>query len=276
MSELDMIVKYITNFILLYLTFLEPVYLGEKPNNKREQILDLVAEGKSVKDIARIVHTTEANVYKEKSKARGLYLRRKTRSDEMVMVAGDLDTSSLPSRRLKSEGNHRYQYLNVPDLDSEGIKKLYTEFKAGKKPPDIIADHGFHPEVVEKEYQRFLKMNQRDIDVFQNRIISTVIKRTSINTRPLVEKYKTNGFLTDNELYELFRLKLKDDYQREINTWVLDEEAYLPEGWSRIRCKNCNKNEIGAILNPTFGIGKHIFEQYNNYICDICKNGGIF
>jgi hypothetical protein len=276
MCELDMVVKYITNFILLYLTFLEPVYLGEKPNNKREQILDLDAKGLSVKDIARIVHTTEANVYKEKSKARGLYLRRKTRSDEMVMVAGDLDASSLPSRRLKSEGNHHYQYLNVPDLDSEGIKKLYTEFKEDKKPADIIAEHGFHPEVVEKEFQRFLKMNQRDIDVFQNRIISTVIKRPSINTRPLVEKYKTNGFLTDNELSELVRLKLKDDYQREINTWILDEEAYLPKGWSRIRCKNCNKNEIGAILNPTFGIGKHIFEQYNDYICDICKNRGIF
>jgi hypothetical protein len=255
----------------------EPVYLGQKPNNKKEQILELLAEGKhSVEEIARIVHTTEANVYKERSKARGLYLRRKTRSDEMVMVAAEPDTSSLPSRRLKPEANH-YQYLNIPDLDSEGIKKLYTEFKAGKKPPDIIADHGFHPEVVEKEYQRFMKMNERDIDVFQNRIISTIIKRPSKNTRLLVEKYKTKGFLTDNELSELFRLKLRDDYELEIDMWRLDEDAYLPRGWSRIRCKNCNKNEVGVILNPTFGIGKYIFEQYyNNYICDICKNGGIF
>jgi hypothetical protein len=105
---------------------LEPVYLGEKPINKKEQIINLLAEGKfSVKEIARIVHTTEANVYKERSKARGLLIRRKTRSDEMVMIAGDVDTPSLPSRRLKSEGNHHYQYLNIPDLDSEGIKKLY-------------------------------------------------------------------------------------------------------------------------------------------------------
>jgi hypothetical protein len=252
----------------------EPVYLGQKPNNKKEQILDLLAEGKySVREIAKIVHTTEANVYKERSKARGLFIRRKTSSDEMVLVAAEPDTSSLPSRRSKPEANH-YQYLNIPDLDGEGIKKLYTEFKDGKKPPDIIANHGFHPEVVEKEYQRFMKMNERDIDVFQNRIISTVIKRPSKNTKPLVEKYKTNGFLTDNELSELFRLKLKDDYELEIDMWRLDEDAYLPRGWSRIRCKNCNKNEVGVILNPTFGIGKYIFEQYDNYICDICKNDG--
>jgi hypothetical protein len=254
---------------------LEPVYLGEKPNNKKEQILDLLAEGKlSVKEIARTVHTTEANVYKEKSKARGLFVRRKTRSDEMVVVAGDLDTSSLPSRRLKPEGNHHYQYLNIPDLDSEGIKKLYTEFNAGKKPPEIIADHGFHPEVVEKEYHRFMKLNERDIDVFQNCIIPTIIKRPSKNTKPLVEKYKTNGFLTANELSELFRLKLRDDYELEIEMWGLDRYSYLPGEWSRIRCKSCNENEVGVIVNPASGIGKHILEQYNNYICDICKNDG--
>ena len=274
MSELDMIVKYITYFILLYLTFLETVYLGEKPNNKREQILDLVAEGKSVKDIARIVRTTEANVYKEKSKARGLYLRRKTRSDEMVMVAGDLDASSLRSRGLKSEGNHRYQYLNIPDLDAEGIKKLYAEFKAGKKPADIIADHGFHPEVVEKEFQRFLKMNQHEFNIFQNRIISTIIKRPSKYTKGLVEKYKTQGVLTDNELSELLTLKVREDYEREINMWGLDQYSYLPKGWSRIRCKSCNEDEVGVIVNPTFGIGKHLLEQYNDYICDRCRNEG--
>jgi hypothetical protein len=198
---------------------LEPVYLGEKPNNKKEQILDLLAEGKlSVKEIARIVDTTEANVYKEKSKAKGLFIRRKTRSDEMVMVAGDVDTSSLPSRCLKSEGNHHYPYLNIPDLDPEGIKKLYTEFNAGKKPPNIIADHGFHPEVVEKEYQRFMKMNERDIDVLQNKVISD-LKRPSKNTKPLLEKYKTTGFLTHYELFELITLKAKDDTERDIDFW---------------------------------------------------------
>jgi hypothetical protein len=198
----------------------EPVYLGEKPNNKKKQILHLLAEGKlSTKEIAKIVHTTEANVYKEKSNARGLYLRRKTRSDEMVMVAGESNSFALPSQRLKPEGNHHYQYLNIPDLDSEGIKKLYTEFKDGKKPADIIADHGFHPEVVVKEYQRFMQMNERDIDVFQNKIISDFIKRPSKNTKSLLEKYKTVGSLTHYELFELITLKFKDALEEDRNFW---------------------------------------------------------
>jgi predicted transcriptional regulator len=216
-------------YYLLYHTipyFVESVNLGEKPNNKKEQILHLLAERKlSVKEIAKIVHTTEANVYKEKSKARGLFIRRKTRSDEMVLVAAESGTSSLPSRRLKPEANH-YQYLNIPDLDREGIKKLYTEFKDGKKPADIIADHGFHPEVVEKEYQRFMIMNERDIDVFQNKILSDLIKHPSKNTKPLLEKYKTTGFLTHYELFELITLKVKDDTEREIGFW---SQSSLPE-----------------------------------------------
>ena len=209
---------------------MEPSYVGEKPNNKKEQIIALLSEGKlSAKDIARIVHTTEANVYKEKSKARSLLIRRKTRSDEMVMVAGESDSIGLPSQRLKPDGNH-YQYLNIPDLDEDGIKKLYTEFKDGKKPADIIANHGFHPEVVEKEYQRFLKMNERDIDVFQSKIISNVVKRPSKYTRALLAKYKAKGFLTDSELSELYSLKLKEDYERKINMWEFEEDAYLPRG----------------------------------------------
>jgi uncharacterized protein with PIN domain len=254
---------------------LEPSYVGEKPNNKKEQIIALLSEGKfSVRDIARIVHTTEANVYKEKSKARGLFIRRKTRSDEMVMVAGESDSfAALPSQRLKPVSNNHYPYLNVPDLDADGVKKLYSEFNLGKKPADIIANNGFHPEVVEKEYQRFLKMNERDIDVFQNKLISNIIKWPSRKTKPLLDKYKTTGFLTEQELSELYSLKLKEDYEKQIRMWGYDKNAYLPSGWSRIRCKDCNEPELEVILNPSSGIGKYIFEQYkDHHICDACRN----
>jgi hypothetical protein len=82
-----------------------------------------------------------------------------------------------------------------------------------------MADHGFHPEVVEKEYQRFLKMNERDIDVFQNKIISEIIKRPSKKTAPLLEKYKTKGYLTHDELFEAYISKLREDTEREIEFW---------------------------------------------------------
>jgi hypothetical protein len=172
---------------------------------------------------------------------------------------------------LRSENNNHYPYLNIPDLDSEGIKKLYSEFKAGKKPPDIIADQGFHPEVVEKEYQRFSKMNERDIDVFQNKIISDIIDRPSRTTKALLDKYKIRRFLTEPELSKLIAIKLREDYEKEIDSWRFDKTAYLPKGWSRIKCKVCNEAELGVILNPSFGIGKSIFEQFKNHLCNECR-----
>jgi hypothetical protein len=257
---------------------LEPSYVGEKPNNKKEQIISLLSEGKfSVKEIARMVNTTDANVYKEKSKARGLFIRRKTRSDEMVMVAGESDSLvALPSHRLKPEGNNNnnnhYPYLNIPDLDADGIKILYSQFKAGKKPADILADHGFHPEVVEKEYRRFLKMNERDIDVFQNKLISTIIKQPSRISKPLLDKYNTRGFLTEPELSRLIAIKLREDYENEIDSWRFDKTACLPRGWTRIRCKVCKEAELEVILNPSFGIGKYISEQFKDHLCNGCRN----
>jgi hypothetical protein len=173
---------------------------------------------------------------------------------------------------LKPVSNNHYPYLNVPDLDADGVKKLYSEFNLGKKQADIIANNGFHPEVVEKEYQRFLKMNDRDIDVFQNKIISDIMKRPSRNTKPLLDKYKTRGFLTEPELSKLIAIKLREDHEKEIDTWRFDKTAYLPRGWLRIRCKVCREAELGVILNPSFGIGKYIFEQFKDHLCNECKN----
>ncbi|HZC49213.1 MAG TPA: hypothetical protein VE244_09150 [Nitrososphaeraceae archaeon] len=114
-------------------------------------------------------------------------------------------------------------------------------------------------------------MNERDINVFQNKLISNIIDRPSRNTKALVDKYKTKGFLTQSELSKLIAIKLREDYEKEIDSWRFDKTAYLPRGWSRIKCKVCNEAELGVILNPSFGIGKYIFEQFKDHLCNECR-----
>src|SRR5207247_6659915 len=92
-------------------------------------------------------------------------------------------------RRAKSEsyryGNH-YRFFNIPELNEQGLKTLYTEFKDGKKPADIISQHGFHIEVIEKEYQRFFRLNQNDtIGSFQMQILEDM---SFIENPYLIEK----------------------------------------------------------------------------------------
>jgi hypothetical protein len=109
----------------------------------------------SDEEIARLVRTTIPNVWKEKSNLRksGVLVRQRVeRRDRTLLVTSA--SQGLYSSQRKAASLEYQELLNIPPIDSEGMKKLYTNIIAGKKPNEIIAEHGFHPAVVEAEYHR--------------------------------------------------------------------------------------------------------------------------
>ena len=83
--------------------------------------------------------------------------------------------------------------------------------KDGKKPVDIIAKHGFHPEVVEKEYQRFSRLSEHNIlGSFQKKIIESL---SCIGNMTLTSKLDKEGHLSVNEFIELIKLRLNQDIE---------------------------------------------------------------
>ena len=143
-----------------------------------------------------IVGTTPANVWKEKSRlrSRSLLASRRTveqstkkMNDETIIVSAD-------ERRSRSDNSY-YRFLNLPPLDPNAVKRLYGEFRTGKKPVDIIADNEFHPEVVANEYQRYMKFSQRDIRTLQDRYLSSIIQYSIAKAEPLIKKYPIKGTL---------------------------------------------------------------------------------
>ena len=184
---------------------------------KKEKIREMLSavENYNTQEIAKFVDTTPAYVWKEKSKLKteGLMLRSQRRKvqvserkDEVIIIPED-------GRRRRSLDPYNYsphyRLLNVRELDEEGLKTLYTEMKDGKKPADIIARYGFHPEVVEKEYQRFLRLNEHNIiGAFQKQIIPYF--RFVLNV-DLVDKFDREGFLSVNEFKELIEVRLNRD-----------------------------------------------------------------
>lgn len=130
-------------------------------DTKREYIRQLIRSNDnnyySDDDIARIAHTTKQYVWKEKSRmvSEGLLVsRRRTlkitaeRNDETTTVVlspaahsqggrGAVQySSSSPSSsartNARSNTDDYARHLNILPVDSEGIKKLYTEFKNKK------------------------------------------------------------------------------------------------------------------------------------------------
>lgn len=136
-------------------------------------------------------------------------------NDETIIVSAD-------ERRSRSDNSY-YRFLNLPQLDMNAITKLYDEFRTGKKPVDIIADNGFHPEVVAREYERYMRFIQRDIDSLQKRYISSIIKYRIAKAEPLFKKYQTKGYLTNKEFLEL--LNLKSEYDKDRGTWEKSLES---------------------------------------------------
>lgn len=212
--------------------------LPVKPKSKKDRIFELLSSGNhSAQDIARIVGTTPANVWKEKSRSksgRTLVSRKKTvelstkkTSDEMIMVSAD-------ARRSRSDNNYN-RFLDIPQLDTEGVKRLYSEFRTGKKPIDIIADNGFHPEVVAEEYNRYLQFNSLDIGSLQKRYISSIMNYPIPKAQPLFKDYQAKGYLTVDEFLEL--LNHKSVFDRECGMSEAreqDESETIEEAFDRV------------------------------------------
>jgi len=172
---------------------------------KKERIHDLVSDGRySDEDIARIVGTTIPNVWKEKSTLRksGVFVRHRVeRSDRTLLVASA--AQGLYATPKKTASLEYQELLNIPQIDSEGMKILYTNIIEGKKPNEIIAAHGFHPAVVETEYHRSQKLHR---DMLCKRIIFEVlVMQTSIKGNTLIDKYKEQGWISDDDLIELLK-----------------------------------------------------------------------
>jgi biotin operon repressor len=221
----------------------EPLALPEDSTNKKMMILRLLSEGKySTKDIARIVGTTEAYVWKEKSKSKtaGLLVR----SDTQVISK---------TNRLSIYSNN--SLLNVPQLDTDGLRKLYGELLNGKKPEEIIAENGFHPELVESENQRFQRLVENDIGSLQKKFFEHFerdLLSTDNNTICLLlEKYKNDGKLSVDEFINLTEALVNEKYRSgEANAIHKLIIGSVPDGWEAVACLNCTKPIRGSIVDP--------------------------
>jgi biotin operon repressor len=191
-----------------------------KSTSKRKMIRDMLTSDNdySAQEIAKAVGTTPGNVWKEKSKLKANGFESRSQSMRRVQVSESKDETNFihqDGRRRATPDiynyNHHYRFLNIRDLDEDGLKTLYTELKGGKKPVDIIAQHGFHPEVVEKEYQRFSRLNEHNIlGSFQKKIVDSL---SCIGNMTLTSKLEREGHLSVNEFIELIKLRLNQDIE---------------------------------------------------------------
>jgi DNA-binding MarR family transcriptional regulator len=187
--------------------------------NKREKIREMLSspENYNNQEIAESVGTTPANVSKEKSKLKteGLMLRSQSRKLQVSERKDEVFFIPEDGRRRRSLDSYNYsphyRFIDVRELDEEALKTLYSELNDRKKPGVIIARHGFHPEVVEKEYQRFLRLNENSvIGAFQKKLAPFLQCALNVD---LSSKLDKEGYLSEDEFREFIELRLNGDLE---------------------------------------------------------------
>jgi hypothetical protein len=133
-----------------------PLPEGNPPRSKREQIDELLLLGRSAQSIAEAVHTTVANVWKEKSilKTKGILRIQQPRSSRPSEGENGIQTDSL-----QKKNSERFDRVSS---STPNFQELYRLFEEGNKPIYIILHYNFHPEIVEKEYDRYMKLRNMD------------------------------------------------------------------------------------------------------------------
>lgn len=262
-----------------------------KPKSKRDEIWRLVSEGKlTAKEIALELNTTVQNVWKETSLLRsrgGLVIRDSIAQQSNKSRLFFLD----PAEEQRGAGIlgfnkilHRSTSLlndliDIPQLDSEGLKIIYREFKSGKKPIDILAEYGFHPEIVEGEYQRFMQLTERDIGDLTKHIMLSMTRKGYTEATPrndkikaLITLYHHRGYLLNNEILDLWE-QYTQEVRDEMDLMVVDTDGRLPKGFSRIRCRVCNRMLPDIILCSKLPLGKKLYDEYDGrLLCEACSH----
>lgn len=265
--------------------------LSIKPESKRQQIWRLVSEGHPPKDIAVKLNTSVENVWKEKSllKSRGgLVVSRSTtqqskKQNETILFSPGLEQVDRHSTELQKVNSRKRSgpidyLLDIPLLSSDDLKTIYREFKAGKKPIDIMAEYGFHPEAVEIEYRRFKDLSERDSDELLRSIMLNVTgkgyeKEPARNStiKKLIEDYHQKGYLTNMEILELLGQYTKEEVDQRLDFMVFDQSSRLPSGFRRLRCSNCDNKHLDVIVHDKFPLGKEVVNKYDGKApCQVC------
>jgi hypothetical protein len=137
----------------------------------------------------------------------------------------------------------------------EKILKLLSEGNHSTKDIARIAEYGFHPELVENEYQMFQRLVECDIDSLQKKFF-VYFKRDLVtandNTLNLLqEKYRNDGKLSPDEFINLRKSLVDEKYRRGEASAIHDLlNGTVPDGWEAVLCLNCNKPIRGSIKHP--------------------------
>lgn len=257
------------------------MYDHTSPKTKGKQIRDLILANSTTKEIVDKVGTTKEYVYKERGKLRkdGLLPTHQslTISDGINDVTLVKDQNSVdryphieqtPSTYNEDGRTGRY---DIPALDKKSLMSMYSAFEENKGPGYVTAQFGIHPEISQREYQRYLTMSSRDPFDLQIRITSGIVGAPR-EIQAIVDK-SIDNLLTNDEFVTLNNFRMYKNADFYVKTAILNPNIQLNSGLERFVCSTCHRPQPGVIFDRKTEAGS-IVEKYLeiSHICQTCKS----
>jgi hypothetical protein len=216
----------------------------------------------STREIARTVGTTEGNVFKEKSrlKASGILTDQRLSIlshsvGEETLTLARAEGRTLVTRSLDGP------LTDIPPLSQEDLKKMYSEFKNGRTPVEVIAENGFNPILVEHEYSRFCRMNSLNLGSLVHEL-GNVFQLGPEVSEPLFQKIKQGGALSNNDIKKMIEDVSNISYTKgELSVIERMRNGDSVGTFKPFVCSICNGTIRGAMIEHESEIGRKLVQS---------------
>lgn len=247
-----------------------------KPKTKSERIIELLGAGWSPDAVAKELGTSREYVYKEKGKFRKQNLLVTQQSltlangqNEITVIKGQPladQNNSLPLQEDQSNGSSDY---NIPPLERNDLKAMYSCFENNMDASEVVAQHGIRPDISEREYNRFLILKSRDPMEFQKSLISG-IQNGPPEIQPLLDKVARGTLLTNSELLSMINFKMSLYASQHLKDAVSNAAIPTP-GLNRFVCKSCHFFQPGVLFDIRSYAGSLLQGMASDHFCYNCN-----
>jgi len=160
---------------------------------------------------------------------------------------------------------------DLPRLDKAGLMLMYDAFEQHKTPAHVTAKYGIHPEISQREYQRYLTMSSRDPFDLQNRLTSGIVGE-ALEIQAIVDK-STDNLLTNEEIISVSNFRRNKYAGFYVKKIILNPDIDLDFGLGRFVCSICHEPQAGVIFDRQTDAGSFT-EKYlgTSHICQTCKS----
>jgi hypothetical protein len=228
----------------------------------------------SAREIARTVGTTEGNVFKEKSKLKGILTDKRLSIFSHSVGDETLTLARAEARTLVTRPDLE-PLTDIPPLRQEDLKKMYSEFQNGKTPAEVIAANGFNPMLVEYEYNRFCRMNGLNLRSLAHELVDVLKSTDNGLSALLLQKIEQDGITCNNDIRELVEFASTSSYSwGELSVIKSMKKGESIGEFKPFVCSICHKPMRGAIIEPESEIGRKLLQSIGSgAMHDSCISG---